>query len=45
VHKSYILTPDVDRLLHELQLNGGKVPGEEVDPSIKEEAGLIKIDT
>ncbi|KAJ9120628.1 hypothetical protein QFC22_002557 [Naganishia vaughanmartiniae] len=45
VHKSYILTPDVDRLLHELQLNGGKVPGEEVDPSVKEEAGLIKIDT
>ncbi|KAJ9091646.1 hypothetical protein QFC19_009016 [Naganishia cerealis] len=45
VHKAYVLTPDVDRLLHELHLNGGKVPGEEVDPAIKaEEAGLIKID-
>jgi hypothetical protein len=37
------LTPDVDRLLHELHLNGGKVPGE--DDNVKSEnANLIKID-
>lgn len=45
IHKSYILTPDVDRLLHELHLNGGKVPGEEGEDHVKaENAGLIKID-
>lgn len=44
IHKSYILTPDVDRLLHELHLNGGKVPGEEDDQVKAENANLIKID-
>lgn len=44
IHKSYILTPDVDRLLHELHLNGGKVLGEEDDQVKAENANLIKID-
>lgn len=45
IHKSYILTPDVDRLLHELHLNHGIVPGEDGDPAVKSEtANLIKID-
>ncbi|WRT69389.1 uncharacterized protein IL334_006373 [Kwoniella shivajii] len=28
VHKNYIVTPDVDRLLQELYINGGQTPGE-----------------
>ncbi|WVF68825.1 hypothetical protein IAT40_003598 [Kwoniella sp. CBS 6097] len=28
VHKNYVVTPDIDRLLQELYINGGKTPGE-----------------
>jgi hypothetical protein len=31
VHKSYVMVPDVDRLLNELTMHGGVVPGEEQD--------------
>lgn len=40
VNKSYIVTPDVDRLLHELHLNGGIVPGDEAPV----DEGPIKIE-
>ncbi|WWC65553.1 uncharacterized protein I303_108171 [Kwoniella dejecticola CBS 10117] len=28
IHKNYIVTPDIDRLLEELYINGGQTPGE-----------------
>ncbi|WVQ96365.1 hypothetical protein IAU59_003470 [Kwoniella sp. CBS 9459] len=28
IHKNYVVTPDIDRLLQELYINGGKTPGE-----------------
>ncbi|KAK6909021.1 hypothetical protein I203_103031 [Kwoniella mangroviensis CBS 8507] len=28
VHKNYVVTPDIDRLLEDLYINGGKTPGE-----------------
>jgi DNA-directed RNA polymerase III subunit RPC4 len=30
VNKSFVMTPDIDRLLDELRLHDGVIPGEEV---------------
>ncbi len=42
VHKTYVMLPDVDRLLDDLTLQGGVVPGE-TDVK-KEEDGLMKME-
>lgn len=43
IHKSYVMTPDVDRLLEQLRLNDGKVPGE-TDPNADHSAdGLVRM--
>ena len=50
VHKQYIVTPDIDRLLNELYLNGGMTPGDKelearkVASQVKVEKGLVKME-
>ena len=50
VHKQYIVTPDIDRLLRELYLNGGATPGDKeaearsVAAAVKVEQGLVKME-
>lgn len=34
VHKSYVVTPDIDRLLDELRVHDGVVPGELDSPEV-----------
>lgn len=47
-HKQYVVTPDIDHLLHELYLNGGATPGDkEMEAkkaaiAVKREEGAVK---
>lgn len=41
VHKTYVITPDIDRLLGELSMNGGVIPGEMDDDA---QNAVIKIE-
>lgn len=36
VHKSYVVTPDVDRLLDELFINGGETPGDKEKRALRQ---------
>ncbi|TXT06156.1 hypothetical protein VHUM_03629 [Vanrija humicola] len=47
IHKQYTVTPDIDRLLEELFLNGGETPGDRERREMKRvkmEAGLMKME-
>lgn len=50
VHRSYVVTPDIDRLLGELFIAGGQTPGDklkvrrEMEMKIKMERGLVKME-
>lgn len=50
VHKQYTITPDLNRLLEELFLNGGETPGDrerkntEADRRLGAERGLVKME-
>ncbi|KAK4683526.1 DNA-directed RNA polymerase III subunit RPC4, partial [Tremellales sp. Uapishka_1] len=51
VHKQYVVTPDIDRLLNDLYLNGGITPGDKeieerrrFEKIVKAEKGLIRMD-
>lgn len=47
VHKNYVVTPDIDRLLQDLYSNGGQTPGDrEVDARMKamRMRGLVKME-
>lgn len=47
IHKQYTVTPDIDRLLEELFLNGGETPGDREKRELKRikmEAGLVKME-
>jgi DNA-directed RNA polymerase III subunit RPC4 len=39
VNKNFVMTPDIDRLLYELRMHDGIIPGEE--PKVKNEPGII----
>ena len=39
VNKNFVMTPDIDRLLDELRMHDGVIPGEE--PRVKTEPGVI----
>lgn len=50
VHKGYVVTPDLDRLLEELFINGGETPGDReraqaaAERRVKVEKGLVKME-
>jgi DNA-directed RNA polymerase III subunit RPC4 len=50
IHKGYVVTPDIDRLLEELFINGGETPGDReraqavIDRRVKMERGLVKME-
>lgn len=50
VHKQYVVTPDLDRLLEELFINGGETPGDrervaaERERRLRAERGLVKME-
>ncbi|KAG7562584.1 hypothetical protein FFLO_01957 [Filobasidium floriforme] len=39
VNKNFVMTPDIDRLLDELRMHDGIIPGEE--PKVKNEPGIV----
>ena len=50
VHKQYTVTPDIDRLLHELYIHGGQTPADKeaekkrLMKDVKVERGLVKME-
>jgi len=50
IHKQYVVTPDIDRLLDELFKNGGKTPDDLAEERrrgsarVKIEEGLVKVE-
>jgi DNA-directed RNA polymerase III subunit RPC4 len=43
VHKNYLVTPDIDRLLEELYINGGKTPGDREREEKNKDFGIAKV--